>query len=70
MMSLTFIFLAIISKPNFSDLLNGLVPSVNDKNFVYVIYKKPNYIKIQNNFNDFVTKIITKINLYFNRGYN
>ena len=37
MMSLTFIFLAIISKPNLSDLLNGLVPSVNDKNFVYVI---------------------------------
>ena len=37
MMSLTFIFIAIISKPNFSDLLNGLVPSVNDKNFVYVI---------------------------------
>ena len=35
MMSLTFIFLAIISKPNLSDLLNGLVPSVNDKNFVY-----------------------------------
>ena len=37
MMSLTFIFIAIISKPNLSDLLNGLVPSVNDKNFVYVI---------------------------------
>ena len=37
MMSLTFIFLAIISKPNLSDLLNGLVPSVNDQNFVYVI---------------------------------
>ena len=37
MMSLTFIFLAIISKPNLSDLFNGLVPSVNDKNFVYVI---------------------------------
>ena len=36
-MSLTFIFLAIISKPNISDLLNGLVPSVDDNNFIYVI---------------------------------
>ena len=37
MMSVTFIFLAIISKPNISDLLNGLVPSVDDNNFIYVI---------------------------------
>jgi len=37
MMSATFIFLAIISKPNISDLLNGLIPSVDDKNFIYVI---------------------------------
>ena len=37
MMSATFIFLAIISKPNISDLLNGLVPSVDDNNFIYVI---------------------------------
>ena len=36
MMSVTFIFLAIISKPNISDLLNGLVPSVDDNNFIYV----------------------------------
>ena len=36
-MSLTFIFLAVISKPNISDLLNGLVPSVDDNNFIYVI---------------------------------
>ena len=36
-MSLTFIFLAIISKPKVSDLLNGLVPSVDDNNFIYVI---------------------------------
>lgn len=36
-MSLTFIFLAIISKPKINDLLNGLVPSVDDNNFIYVI---------------------------------
>jgi len=36
-MSLSFIFLAIISKPKISDLLNGLVPSVDDNNFIYVI---------------------------------
>ena len=37
MMSLTFIFLAIISKPNINDLFNGLIPSVNNNNFIYVI---------------------------------
>ena len=36
-MSLTFIFLAIISKPNISQLLSGLVPSVDENNFIYVI---------------------------------
>ena len=36
-MSLTFIFLAIISKPNISDLLNGLVPSVDDNNFIMLL---------------------------------
>ena len=37
LMSLTFIFLAIISKPNISQLLSGLVPSVDENNFIYVI---------------------------------
>ena len=37
LMSLTFIFLAIISKPSISQLLSGLVPSVDENNFIYVI---------------------------------
>ena len=37
MMSLTFIVLAILSKPNFSEIIKGLVPSVDNNNFIYVI---------------------------------
>lgn len=37
MMSLTFIVLAILSKPNFSEIVKGLVPSVDNNNFIYVI---------------------------------
>lgn len=37
MMSLTFIVLAILSKPNVSEIIKGLVPSVDNNNFIYVI---------------------------------
>ena len=37
MMSLTFIILAILSKPNVSEIIKGLVPSVDNNNFIYVI---------------------------------
>lgn len=36
-MSITFIVTAILSKPNLREILNGLVPRINDGNFIYVI---------------------------------
>jgi len=36
-MSITFIITAILSKPNINDLLNGLVPTINNSNYLYVI---------------------------------
>ena len=36
-MSLTFMATAILSKPDFNLILDGLVPKINDNNFIYVI---------------------------------
>tara|TARA_B100001057_G_scaffold379390_1_gene384926 strand:- start:292 stop:1509 length:1218 start_codon:yes stop_codon:yes gene_type:complete len=36
-MSLTFIVTAILSKPDLREIFNGLVPRINDGNFIYVI---------------------------------
>ncbi len=36
-MSITFIITAILSKPNINDLLNGLIPTINNSNYLYVI---------------------------------
>ena len=36
-MSITFIVTAILSKPDLGEIFNGLVPRINDGNFIYVI---------------------------------
>ena len=36
-MSITFIVTAILSKPDLREIFNGLVPRINDGNFIYVI---------------------------------
>ena len=36
-MSLTFIVTAILSKPDLNLIINGLIPNINDNNFIYVI---------------------------------
>ncbi len=36
-MSITFIVTAILSKPDLTDIFKGLIPRINDGNFVYVI---------------------------------